>query len=392
MKFDSKVVKLCDISVKITKGTTPTSVGCNFVDSGINYIKSESICNSRILDKTKYAYIDEFTNEKLKRSQIEENDILFSMAGAYLGKTGIVRKEDVPANTNQAVAIIRLNHNLADYRYIYYYLCQSSIIEYVNRSSAQSAQPNINLKEIGNIEIDLPSITMQNSIADILSIIDDKIEINNMLNDNLAKLMNVMFQEWFDKHDEMEKKPLYELADYINGTSFKPDEYANEGIPIIKITELKNGITQTTQYFSGEKEEKYYIKNGDILFSWSGNPETSIDTFIWHDGNGILNQHTFKVVPKENEEVYIYLMLKFFKPMFTAIASNKQTTGLGHVTVADLKRLTFYYDGVKVKEFNEFVKPIYMKFYNNCIENGKLENLRDILLPKLMTGEVNVVL
>ena len=123
---------LSEITSVITKGTTPTSVGCSFSESGINYIKSESITSSRMLDKSKYSFISEETHQKLKRSQIKENDILFSMAGMFLGKTGIVQADDVPANTNQAVAIIRIIPEKVNYLYVYYCLNQKNIVTWIN--------------------------------------------------------------------------------------------------------------------------------------------------------------------------------------------------------------------------------------------------------------------
>lgn len=145
------IVTLKDITTKITKGTTPTSIGCKFEKSGINFIKSESLVDGKTIDKSKFAFISERTHERLKRSQIEENDILFSMAGMFLGKTGIATAEVVPANTNQAVAIIRVDDTKANYEYVYYYLNQKSVIHTINTTSAQSAQPNINLKQIATV-------------------------------------------------------------------------------------------------------------------------------------------------------------------------------------------------------------------------------------------------
>lgn len=186
------------------------------------------------------------------------------------------------------------------------------------------------------------------------------------------------------------ERPLYDFAKYINGTSFKKDEYSASGYPIIKISELKNGITASTQYFQGIRDEKYFIKDGDILFSWSGNPETSIDTFIWAGGTAILNQHTFKIEVLNDDYAFIYLVLKYFKPQFTRIASGKQTTGLGHVTVKDLKRLRFQYNEKIVLEFCSVVNPILQQYSNNLFENKELSNIRDILLPKLISGEIRV--
>ena len=119
------------------------------------------------------------------------------MAGMFLGKTGIVTDDLVPANTNQAVAITRIDTEKANHEYVYYYLNQRSVVQAVNASSAQSAQPNINLKQIGQIEIDLPERKLQDKIVSILSAIDFKIEKNNQINENLEQQAQAYFQELF---------------------------------------------------------------------------------------------------------------------------------------------------------------------------------------------------
>ena len=392
------LVTLDSITTKITKGTTPTSVGCTFENSGVNFIKSESLGNSRNIDRSKFAFISEQTHEKLKRSQIEKNDILFSMAGMFLGKTGIVTDDLVPANTNQAVAIIRIDTEKANHEYVYYYLNQRSVVQAVNASSAQSAQPNINLKQIGQIEIDLPERKLQDKIVSILSAIDFKIEKNNQINENLLQQAQALFISWFvdytpfngTKPELWKNISVYDLAEYINGAAFKKNEYADKGLPIIKITELKNGITDATQYCCTKKDVKYYIDDRDILFSWSGNPDTSIDAFLWSNGKAILNQHTFRVVSKYDAPAFTFFLLKYLKPQFTHIASNKQTTGLGHVTVADLKRLQFCIDENAIREFNAITMPFFDMIFSNYKENQYLSSLRDTILPQLMSGKLEV--
>ena len=133
---------------------------------------------------------------------------------------------------------------------------------------------------------------------------------------------------------------LYELAEWKNGLAFKKIDFSDSGKPIIKISELKNGITGQTQFTKGDYGQEVSLSKGDMVFSWSGNPETSIDVF-WYDlPDGWLNQHIFKIIPAESvDKKYLYYLLKSFKPTFTAIASNKQTTGLGHVTIKDLKEI-----------------------------------------------------
>ena len=102
-----KKVKLGDIATTITKGTTPTTIGFDFVDKGINFVKIESISDNGSFLKEKFGHIEEHCNKKMQRSQLQENDVLFSIAGA-IGRVAIVNKEILPANTNQALAIIRI--------------------------------------------------------------------------------------------------------------------------------------------------------------------------------------------------------------------------------------------------------------------------------------------
>lgn len=137
-----------------------------------------------------------------------------------------------------------------------------------------------------------------------------------------------------------EKVSLFDLACWKNGLAFKNIQFADKGKPIIKIAELKNGITTQTRFTEQVFDDNVSLKKGDMLFSWSGNPETSIDVYWYELPDGWLNQHIFKVTPKEFiDKFYLYYLLKSFKKVFTNIASNKQTTGLGHVTVKDLKEI-----------------------------------------------------
>lgn len=176
---------------------------------------------------------------------------------------------------------------------------------------------------------------------------------------------------------------LYDSAEFINGTSFAANEYASSGLPIVKIAEIKNGITSETEYFSGKKEDKYYIKNGEILFSWSGNPETSIDAFFWTYGDAILNQHTFRVVPKDGEYEYIWMLLKNFKTEFVLLASGKQTTGLGHVTVADLKNLKTPYNEDAACKLSKDAKGCIGLIVQKQQENQTLAQMQTLLLSKM---------
>lgn len=188
---------------------------------------------------------------------------------------------------------------------------------------------------------------------------------------------------------------LYDTAEFVNGAAFKAKDFSsntNEGLPIIKIAELKQGLSAQTKYTTLSFDKKYYVRSGDIFYSWSGSPETSLDIFKWFGGDGWLNQHIFKINTKSKGQTYfVYYLLKYLKPTLIRLATNKQTTGLGHITVADMKQLQV----IKPKEnlFLRYIKmiaPLYEKESLLKQETIDLALVRDTLLPKLLSGELDV--
>ena len=168
---------------------------------------------------------------------------------------------------------------------------------------------------------------------------------------------------------------LFELANWKNGLAFKKIDFSDRGLPIIKIAELNNGISASTAFTEGSYPKEVFLRKGDIVFSWSGNPQTSIDVYKYDLPDGWLNQHIFKVTA--NEEVvlkdYLYFLLKFLKPYFTQIATNKQTTGLGHVTIADLRRMRVIIPSKKIQsKIVSVLKPIDDRIYINKEINNNL--------------------
>ena len=140
--------------------------------------------------------------------------------------------------------------------------------------------------------------------------------------------------------DHWERRPLYSIAQWVNGLAFRNIQFSDSGKPVIKIAEIKNGISGQTKFTAQTFDASVHVKAGDLLFSWSGQPETSIDAFWWHGPDGWLNQHVFKVsVEPDVDELFFYYLLRYLKPNFVGIARNKQTTGLGHVTKRDLENL-----------------------------------------------------
>jgi len=161
--------KLNEITSLITKGTTPTSVGYKFTEEGINFIKAESYNDNGFFKRNKFAHISNEAHQKLKRSQLKKDDIIFSIAGV-IGRCAIIKSELLPANTNQAVAIIRLSETYNNFpSFIKYSLSQKSVRDYTNAIRVQAAQANINLKQLGQLKIIIPTNEMVIRYNDVVS-------------------------------------------------------------------------------------------------------------------------------------------------------------------------------------------------------------------------------
>lgn len=315
---------------------------------------------------------------------------LYEKPSVLIGRKGSISKVqyiDKPFWTVDTLFYTKINTRLVYPHFLYYLMSTIDFSQYNEGTSI----PSLRTETLNNIQFDIPSLAIQKNILNKLECIDQKININKAINGNLLELAQTMFDQYFlIKEYDGTPKSLYEYADYINGAAFKPEECGETGLPIIKIAELKNGISSSTKYFNGIKDPKYIIHNKDILFSWSGNPDTSIDIFIWAYGDAILNQHTFNVKPFHDNKWFTYLLLRHFKPEFANIARNKQTTGLGHVTASDLKRMSFMYNAEIINKFEITIQPIMELYYSNLCQIQTLTSLRDKILPKFLSGEIDI--
>ena len=163
---DFPTCKLIDESIVITKGTTPTTIGFNFSDDGVNFVKIENITSEGKFITDGMMYISDECNEAMKRSQLKKGDILFSIAGA-IGRSAIVTEEILPANINQALAIVRLKE---DTKLIKGFLLAALKSEYVEKQylalKRGAAQLNLSLKDVGNFTIPIPHKALQEQFVE----------------------------------------------------------------------------------------------------------------------------------------------------------------------------------------------------------------------------------
>ena len=402
-------VKLKDITTKITKGTTPSNIGDSFTDEGINYFRSEMLGKAKYLDKSSgMMFISESTHNKLKRSQIEADDILFSMAGIYLGKLAIVKDEDVPANTNQAVALIRFNKGV-NIDYLYYFMVQKSFNAYVNCMSAQAAQPNINLKQIGNLQIALPTDEQQKRIADILSAYDNLIENNNKRIHLLERMAESLYKEWFIRF----RFPGYEDTEFEDGMprdwvrekiglhyntcsggtpSRTHEEYYTEGtIPWVKTGEIKDGIIIHTDECITEAGIKgssaKLLPQGAVVMAMYG---VNIGMLAYLDSEMTCNQAccVFNDKNEINSRHYLFHYLYSIRDYLLLIGFGAAQQNLSQDLIKKVKIVIP--PAELIKEFDKQKEPLYQTIRALMMKNDKLIKQRDALLPRLMSGKLEV--
>lgn len=391
-----RTVSLGEVTELVTKGTTPPTVGEGFTESGINFIKSESVGYNGRIDKSAFVFISPGMHEKLKRSQLKENDILFSMAGVFLGKNALVTKDMLPANTNQALAIIRLDQKKAIPIFVHYFLRQQSTIEFVNNMSGQSAQPNINFQEIKSITMGLPEIPEQRAIAAVLSSLDDKIDLLHRQNQTLEAMAATLFRQWFveEAQEDWEEAVLDDVISVKGGTTpstkepkywdgtihwTTPRDLSNHNSVFLFDTERKITEKGLSQIGSG------LIPVGTVLLS----SRAPIGYLAIADIPVAINQGYIAIVC--DKLVSNYFMYLWCKANMEAIKNAGNGSTFEEISKSNFKALGLVIPPKKrLKEFDKAVLPNFEKIRTNKRQIRTLEKLRDTLLPKLMSGEVRV--
>lgn len=187
------IEQLGDLSELITKGKTPTSYGFDYKDEGINFVKAKSIEENEGFLPEKFASISYDADEKLSSSRLQKDDILFSIAGA-LGKTARVKKEILPANINQALALIRLSQAVNP-SYVTYFLSNSIIQKYIKSIATTTAQSNLNLTQVSEFQIILPSKKEQQKIVNTLENLDKRLSAFRKEKKKLQRLKKGLMQD-----------------------------------------------------------------------------------------------------------------------------------------------------------------------------------------------------
>ncbi|WP_423908869.1 restriction endonuclease subunit S [Candidatus Spongiihabitans sp.] len=287
--------------------------------------------------------------------------------------------------------VLRERKNITNKHFLYYLAISNNFREVAIKSmTGTSGRQRVQTEVIVKHKFLLPPFPEQKAIAEVLSSLDDKIDLLHRQNKALENIAQTLFRQWFveDANDDWKERPLDEMADYLNGLACQKHPAKNEidKLPVLKIKELRNGFTENSDWATSEIEEKYIIQIGDIIFSWSG----SLMLKIWDGQKCVLNQHLFKVTSEQYPKWFYYFWTKHHLEKFIAIANSKATT-MGHIKRGDLSSsmvLTPADNTLKI--MNKKIMPVFEKKILNIKQISTLENLRDTLLPKLMIGTVRV--
>jgi type I restriction enzyme, S subunit len=262
--------------------------------------------------------------------------------------------------------------------------------------------PTLNRNHLDNIEVKVPDLQTQLRISEALKQYDEL--IINLINTNelLEAYALTLYQYYFVdfvpfsdgefEENELLKIPkgwktvsVYDLATYINGKVFKSKELSEDGIPVVKIAELKNGIGSTTRYFKGDIADKYKLQNGDILFAWSA----SLGIYIWTKGEAVLNQHIFNVkVDSGYDKSIVYFALKEIIQEYIEIAASRATT-MGHITKDHLINKKIILPSISESEkYAPKFRQLFCLIEDNHYQIRKLQETQDFLLQRLISGEL----
>lgn len=375
--------KLGDVATRMTSGGTPSTSKSEYYDGNIPWLNTKEIKNCRIFETEKT-----ITDLGLKNSSakwIDENSVIVAMYGATAGKVAINK---IPLSTNQACCNITLDCTQADYNFIYYLLLNS--FDRLDNMTSGAAQQNLNVGLISNFEISLPPLEEQKAIAEVLSSLDDKIDLLHRQNQTLESLAQTLFRQWFieEAKEEWEEKPLSKIADFLNGLACQkfPPQNDIDKLPVLKIKDLKDGISENSDYATSDVKPEYIVNNGDVIFAWSA----SLMVKIWDGEQCVLNQHLFKVTSKDFPKWFYYHWCKYHLDNFIAISSAHATT-MGHIKRGDLdEAMCVIPSREELIKMDDKILPIFEKIETNSRQIKSLEKMRDTLLPKLLSREVRV--
>lgn len=395
-----KEVRLGDVCSELSDGLHKAP---KFIEKGeYIFVNAKNLYNGYILDNdpTKKTSREEYLKYK---KPLGKHTILYSIDGTI---GNIARYRGEKCVLGKGACYLNCNPQIVESSYLYYQLQGPHFKSYIHLMSTGSTIKHISLKTMREYVFELPSLTDQRRIASILSSLDRKIELNNKINADLEEMAQAIFKNWFVDFEpfkdgkfvdsELGMIPegwkvgrLTEIASYMNGLAMQkfPPENNEDSLPVLKIKELGQGFCGTdSDRCSCNIKDECKIHNGDVIFSWSG----TLLVDVWCGGDCGLNQHLFKVTSNDYPKWFYYYWTKHHLQEFIHIAKDKAVT-MGHIKRGHLEEaMVAIPDNDSMEKAHELFEPILSKMISLRLESSRLSTLRDTLLPRLMSGELEV--
>ena len=380
-----KRVKISDLSSNICSGGTPKSTCSRYYGGEIPWLNTKEINFNRIYSTEKTISIEGLNNSSAK--WIDKNSITVAMYGATAGKSAIVK---IPLTTNQACCNITIDPNKADYRFVYYALNN----DYQRLASLANggAQQNLNAQRIKDFDIPYPTIFVQKSIANLLSSLDDKIELNRRINDNLEQQAQGLFDDCLANSHSTSICKLSDIAD-INPRRIISKTDCNRYIEMSNLpTKGSFPIGWEYKQFNGGMK----FSNGDTIMAritpCLENGKVAYINFL--EGDEVAFGSTEYIVISSKGEYpseWFYFLTRNKQFVDYAIKNMNGSSGRQRVAADSIAEYELPF--IAKRELNSafsIAKIALKTIKNNSIENMRLSAIRDALLPKLMSGELKV--
>ena len=411
-----KEYKLGELCQRVTSGGTPNTRKNEYYGGEIPWVRTQEVNFNRIYDTE-----IKITKQGLENSSakwIPENSVIIAMYGATAGKVAINK---IPLTTNQACCNLIINELKADYRFVYYNIL--SRFSSIANMAVGGAQQNLNAGMIKDLNISTPPLPTQTAIAEILSSLDDKIELNNKINQELENLAQTLFKQWFidfefpNENGEPYKSSGGEMVDselgeipkgwevyrfkeivskYIDNRGKTPP-IANDGIPLVEVRQMVDtGIypsLRTDKFLSKEVYDTFlrgHLLKDDILMSTVGTiGRLNIvpDFQIFAIAQNVLGIRFNKDL---TSQLFMFCLMRT-KDFNDEINSRLIETVQSSIKRSDLEKIPVILPKlILVERFDSLIRDIFDRIKNSALEIEELTNLRDILLSKLISGELHV--
>ena len=397
-KYDK--IEIQHICLNICSGGTPKSTVTEYYGGNIPWLNTKEINFCRIYE-TERTITDEGLNNSSAK-WVPANTVIVAMYGATAGKTAIAK---IPLTTNQACCNLNIDSAKADYRFVYYALYND--YAYLASLANGGAQQNLNAQQIKEFEIPFPPLKEQKRIADILSSLDDKIELNRRINGNLEQQAQALFKAWFVDFEPFKDGKFVDSElgripegwniveanhfmtiskDSINPTKNPMCLYTHYSIPA-----FDEALTPEIQFGHKIKSNKFLVRSGMTLFS-KLNPRIKRIWFINEASDNSICSTEFipyESLGQNSYFLYCYLNSSMFYSQAMSLV-NGATGSHQRFSPNETLKFLFAYKKEIVEEFNVLVAPTLKEMSELSLETRKISKLRDTLLPRLMSGELNV--